>query len=112
MNDRFSAATRREEGAGIIDLVGVLDGDAGGAMTEAYAAVAAPDADRILLNFEPMTFMNSSGIALVVELLARARMEGRAVHAAGLSDHYRHIFEITRLSDFMTIHGDMASAVA
>ncbi|MBA4170177.1 MAG: anti-sigma factor antagonist, partial [Chloroflexi bacterium] len=37
---------------------------------------------------------------------------GRAVHAAGLSDHYRHIFEITRLSDFMTIHDDMASAVA
>jgi len=111
MSDRFSAATRREANAGVIDLAGVLDGEAAGAMTEAYAAAAA-DADRILLNFEPMTFMNSSGIALVVELLARARVEGRAVHAAGLSDHYRHIFEITRLSDFMTIHDDMASAVA
>ncbi|MBA4170881.1 MAG: STAS domain-containing protein [Chloroflexi bacterium] len=111
MSDRFNAAARREAGAGIIDLVGVLDGDSAAALTEAYAAAAA-DADRILLNFEPMTFMNSSGIALVVELLARARVEGRAVHAAGLSDHYRHIFEITRLSDFMTIHDDMASAVA
>ena len=111
MSDRFSAGTRQEERTGIIDLVGVLDGDAASALTEAYAA-AAPEADRILLNFEPMTFMNSSGIALVVELLARARVEGRAVHAAGLSDHYRHIFEITLLSDFMTIHGDMASAVA
>ena len=111
MSDQFNAAVRREDGAGIIDLVGVLDGDAATALTEAYSA-AAPEADRLLLNFERMTFMNSSGIALVVELLARARIEGRAVHAAGLSDHYRHIFEITRLSDFMTIHGDMASAVA
>jgi anti-sigma B factor antagonist len=111
MSDQFDAVVRREDAAGIIDLVGVLDGDAATALTEAYAA-AAPEADRILLNFEPMTFMNSSGIALVVELLARARVEGRAVHAAGLSDHYRHIFEITRLSDFMTIHGDMASAGA
>lgn len=111
MNEHFSATPRRDAGTGIIDLVGVLDGDAAAALTEAYAT-AAPEADRILLNFEPMTFMNSSGIALVVELLARARVEGHTVHAAGLSDHYRHIFEITRLSDFMTIHGDMASAVA
>lgn len=111
MNEHFTAAPRHDAGAGIIDLVGVLDGEAATALTEAFAT-ASPDADRILLNFEPMTFMNSSGIALVVELLARARREGLAVHAAGLSDHYRHIFEITRLSDFMTIHGDMASAVA
>ncbi|MGI8998900.1 MAG: STAS domain-containing protein [Candidatus Limnocylindria bacterium] len=111
MTDRFNAVPRQEDGTGIIDLVGVLDGDSATALTEAYAT-AAPEADRILLNFEPMTFMNSSGIALVVEMLARARVEGLAVHATGLSAHYRHIFEITRLSDFMTIHDDMASAVA
>jgi hypothetical protein len=28
------------------------------------------------------------------------------VSAAGLSEHYREIFEITRLSDFMTILAD------
>jgi len=111
MTDRFNAAPRAEAGTVIIDLIGVLDGDSAASLTEAYM-VAAPEADRILLNFEPMTFMNSSGIALVVEILARARVEGRAVHAVGLSDHYRHIFEITRLSDFMTIHDDMATAVA
>lgn len=111
MSDRFTATPRRDAATGIIDLTGVLDGDAAESLTEAYAS-AAPEADRILLNFKPMTFMNSSGIALVVEILARARVEGRAVHAVGLSDHYRQIFEITRLSDFMTIHGDMASAVA
>jgi anti-anti-sigma factor len=111
MTDRFNAAPRAEAGTGIIDLIGVLDGDSAAALTKAYT-VAAPEADRILLNFGPMTFMNSSGIALVVEILARARVEGRAVHAVGLSDHYRHIFEITRLSDFMTVHDDMATAVA
>jgi hypothetical protein len=29
----------------------------------------------------------------------------RQVRARGLTDHYREIFEITRLSDFMTIEG-------
>ena len=37
---------------------------------------------------------------------ARARAQGRPVSACGLSEHYREIFEITRLSDFMTILAD------
>lgn len=111
MTDRFTAAARQRDATGIIDLGGELDGDAAETLTEAYASASA-DAERIVLNFGPMTFMNSSGIALVVELLARARREGRSVHAIGLSDHYRQIFEITRLSDFVTIHPDEESAVA
>ena len=39
-------------------------------------------------------------------LLGRARAAGVAVAARGLTDHYREIFEITRLSDFMTIEAD------
>lgn len=111
MNERFSTTVRHDGQTGIIDLAGDLDGEAGAALTAAYTDASA-DARRVLLNFAPMAFMNSSGIALVVELLARARVEGREIHAAGLSDHYRQIFEITRLSDFMTIHTDEASAIA
>jgi anti-sigma B factor antagonist len=39
-------------------------------------------------------------------VLARARAQARPVSACGLSEHYREIFEITRLSDFMTILAD------
>ena len=42
-------------------------------------------------------------LALIVGLLAQARKNGIDVKAFGLSDHYREIFEITRLADFMTI---------
>jgi hypothetical protein len=43
--------------------------------------------------------------------LARARKEHRAVSAFGLSEHYREIFAITRLSDFMGIYPDEHSAL-
>ena len=111
MTDRFEAVVRHDAGTEVVDLTGVLDGDAAAAVTRAYEALPR-DAERVLLNFAPMSFMNSSGIALVVELLAKARLDGRTVHATGLTEHYRHIFEITRLSDFMTIHADEDSAVA
>jgi anti-sigma B factor antagonist len=55
--------------------------------------------------------MNSTGIALVVGLLARARKSKRRIVACGLSPHYREIFEITRLADFMPVFRDETSAL-
>jgi anti-anti-sigma factor len=111
MSERFDATVRHSDGVGVIDLAGQLDGGAADKLGAAYAEAAAAT-DRVLLNFGGTTYMNSTGIALVVELLARARAEHRAIHACGLSEHYRQIFEITRLSDFVTIHPDEATAVA
>jgi anti-anti-sigma factor len=59
-----------------------------------------------------MTYMNSTGIALVVSLLAEARKKQIEVRACGLTDHYRHIFEVTRLADFMPMFDDETTAVA
>jgi anti-anti-sigma factor len=111
MTERFAAAARRHDGAGVIDITGELDGGAAEALQAAYAEVA-PGSERVILNFGGLTYMNSTGIALVVELLARARSEKLPVHAFGLSEHYRQIFEITRLADFLSIHADESSAVA
>jgi anti-anti-sigma regulatory factor len=41
-----------------------------------------------------------------------ARAEGREVAAFGLTDHYREVFTITRLSDFMTIYDNETAAAA
>ena len=60
----------------------------------------------MVLDFAGVTYMNSTGIALIVGLLARARKNGQTLAARGLSEHYREIFEITRLADFMTILDD------
>ena len=64
-----------------------------------------------MLDFETVDYINSTGIALIVSLLGRARAEQRPVFASGLSDHYRHIFSITRLSDFIQIYRDVDTAV-
>jgi anti-anti-sigma regulatory factor len=45
-------------------------------------------------------------------VLARARAERRKVVACGLSAHYREIFDITRLSDFIELFPDLDGAVS
>ncbi len=56
---------------------------------------------RLILDFSDVEFINSTGIALIVGLLAKARASGRVVVARGLTEHYREVFRITRLSDFL-----------
>jgi anti-anti-sigma factor len=90
-------------------LSGDLNGRADEALVNAYERVAALGPRRVSLDFGRVGYINSTGIALVVRLLAQARRDGRAVRALGLSEHYREIFRITRLSDFMEIvEGDAA----
>jgi anti-anti-sigma factor len=98
-------ATTHVEGAGArIELRGDIDSSARDALGAAYAQTAG--APEVLLDFAAVDYINSTGIALIVGLLARARAEQRPISASGLSPHYREIFEITRLSDFMTILAD------
>jgi anti-sigma B factor antagonist len=44
-------------------------------------------------------------------VLAQARAQRRTVVASGLSEHYREIFDITRLSDFIEVFGDLDAAL-
>jgi len=82
-----------------------LRGDIDGGAREALAAVYDDSGPTgpLRLDFEEVAYINSTGIALIVELLSRARADQRPVAGAGLSEHYREIFQITRLTDFMTI---------
>jgi len=104
-------AVRYRDGTAVVDLPAQIDSTAEHALNDSYAAAAAHGAKTVLLNFAGVEFLSSTGIALIVGILARARKDGRAISASGLSDHYKEIFEITRLSDFMTIFADENTAL-
>jgi anti-sigma B factor antagonist len=107
----FSVEVRERLGTAVVDLRGDLDGRAGTALDTAYAEAVRGARQAIVLNFAEVGYINSSGIALIVGMLAEARSQAIVVGAVGLSDHYRHIFEITRLADFMTFLGSEDEAI-
>ncbi len=99
----FSAEVRRTADQAVLTLSGDLNANARDAFeAAAERALAGPPAE-IVLDFEGTTFVNSTGIALIVALLGRARASRVLVIGRGLDEHHRHIFTITRLSDFMRI---------
>jgi anti-sigma B factor antagonist len=104
---------RRLADCTVIEIRGEVDGSAAAVLSAAYdGAVATGSPSCVLLDFARVDYINSTGIALIVSVLARARADGRAVIASGLSDHYRQIFAITRLSDFIQLYDDVESAAA
>ncbi len=108
----FRAALRLLPGVAIIDLDGEINADAEDVLNTTYAQAAATDARTILLNFAAVDYINSTGIALIVGILAQARKANRELLACGLSEHYVEIFEITRLADFMSIFASEEDALA
>jgi anti-sigma B factor antagonist len=116
MTSMCEATTRILPGAAVIELSGEVDGSAAAVLTAAYQTAVTGDGtqpiETVVLDFGAVDYINSTGIALIVSVLARARAERRKVVASGLSAHYREIFDITRLSDFIELFPDLDGAVS
>jgi anti-anti-sigma factor len=114
MTDPAATAIVRKAAEGVyaVDIEGEITLSAEGALTKAYAEATDAGAQVILLNFEKMAYMNSSGIGLLVTLLIRTQRQGQRLLACGLSEHYRHIFEITQLNAAIEIFDSEGEALA
>ena len=110
--NHLEAGVRQEPSGAVLDLRGEINGFGQEALDAAYAEAEAKDPETILLNFDEVDYINSTGIALIVGLLAKARASKRRLLAYGLSDHYVEIFDITRLSDFVSVFPDEESAMS
>jgi anti-sigma B factor antagonist len=100
------------EGASVVDIKGDVTSASDAVLTDAYNQASSEGTRAILLNFEGLEYMNSGGIGLLVTLLVRAKRQHQNVLAFGLNDHYRQIFELTRLDDAISIHDHEAGALA
>ncbi|HEV3309299.1 MAG TPA: STAS domain-containing protein [Chloroflexota bacterium] len=111
MDETRGLTVREAGGAGIIDIKGDLNASAEEALSNAFSR-AAEAGVVVVLNFEGLEYMNSSGIGLLVTLLIRANRQKKRLVICGLTEHYRHIFQITRLDDAITIFATEDDALA
>ena len=72
---RLETKVRRRPGVALIDLNGEIDAAAEETLTAAYEEAASGGTETILLNFAGVDYINSTGIALIVGLLAQARRD-------------------------------------
>ena len=107
----FEAQVTSEDSMATIKLFGEINATAEAELSTAYAEAAQKNPNIIMLDFGGVNYINSTGIALIVGLLAQARATHTSLVVYGLTEHYEEIFRITRLSDFMNIFPDKSSAI-
>ncbi len=99
------------EKVSVIDIEGELTAFSEDVLMDAYNQASERGARAIVLNFEGLEYMNSSGIGLLVTLLIRVNREKQRLLTYGLTEHYRNIFQITRLDDAISIFDSEEEAV-
>ena len=100
-----------DPGTYVLDIAGQVSAFAEKELMDAYGQAVDDGAEAIVLNFDGLDYMNSSGIGLLVTLLIRANRNGHRLLACGLSEHYRHIFELTRLNEAIRVYDDEGAAL-
>ena len=96
----------------VVDIQGEINAQAEEALMAAYNQACEAQARNIIFNFSDLSYMNSSGIGVLVTLLIRANRQKQRLLAYGLSEHYRQIFELTRLNEAIAILDDESEALA
>lgn len=82
------------------------------AVLGSYQALPKATVKLILLDFTKVDYINSSGIALVIQMLIEAANSGQKVFAYGLSAHFTKVFTMVGITKYAGLFPDQASAIA
>jgi anti-sigma B factor antagonist len=113
MSEKLSATVRKVTPfASVIDIEGEISSLTEQTLVAAYDQAICEGLRKIVLNFTGMSYMNSFGIGMLVTLLIRARRQNIKLVAFGLNDHYRSIFELTRINQVIPVYESEEVALA
>ena len=66
---------------------------------------------KIVIDFEKVTYIDSSGLATLVEVLKKTKIQGGSLGLATMSDKVKSLFEITKLDKLFSIFQNQTDAV-
>ncbi len=82
------------------------------AIIGAYQALDKKQNPLILLDFAKVDYLNSSGIALVIQVLMEASKSAQKVAISGLTPHFTKVFTMVGITKYATLYPDEAAALA
>jgi anti-sigma B factor antagonist len=95
----------------VLRLEGDLTSTSKEAVLGAYEKLPS-DTKEILLDFSKVQYLNSSGIAVVIQLLMKANKSARKVQTFGLTPHFQKVFTMLGLTKYTALHANESAAKA
>jgi anti-anti-sigma factor len=95
----------------IMDIKGDITAFSDPFLNQAYQEAAGLDTPKVILKSYHEAYINSGGIALLIQLLARIKNNNQQVVIAGISDHFKKIFTMVGITKFAPIYDSEEAAL-
>ncbi len=113
-NGDLSVRWERRDGAVIIIPTGEIDLTSSPTLRVELKKIQSdrPPPARLVIDLAGVPYMDSAGVATLVEAMQYARKSNTRLVLCAMTDKVRSIFEISRLDTVFTIVGDQNAALA
>ena len=98
MSKDINVSTSQANDVVILDIQGDITAVTGEVVKEAYGADNVTNSPMILLRFAKDCYINSGGLAFLIDVASEGRKKGQKISATGLSDHFQKIFHMVGLT--------------
>ncbi len=111
MDKTMEVSTRSEGKVQVVSPVGDVDMSSSPQLLDHLREVQRGRPSRLVVDLSGVEYMDSSGVATLVETLKAARKDQTDLLLCGLNERVRSIFEIARLDTVFGIVPDVQSAL-
>jgi anti-anti-sigma factor len=81
-------------------------------LNDAYKNANDQGAGKILLKVGQDAYINSGGIAVLIQVLAQTKRNNQTIGITGLSEHFKKIFNMVGITKFANIHNSVEEGIA
>ena len=95
----------------IMDIKGDVTAFSEPFLNEAYQNANSQGASKNLLKFDSNAYINSGGIAVLIQVLAQTRKNDQVIGITGISDHFKKIFHMVGITKFAQIYNSVEDSL-
>lgn len=95
----------------VMDIKGDVTAFSEPFLNEAYRNASDRGAQKILLKFDSNAYINSGGIAVLIQVLAQIQKNDQRIGILGISDHFKKIFHMVGITKFAKIYDSLEDAL-
>jgi anti-sigma B factor antagonist len=112
MSDDLDVSTTRQGPCAVVSIGGEIDPGTAGELSDAALTAMQEIGPSLVLDLSGVTFMDSTGLKVLLAVHQRARLAGGRLVLAAPTRSVRRVVDITGLDDTFEVRDDVASAVA
>ena len=97
--------------AAIMNIRGDITSYSESILKAAYRQTLDQDARKVILKIEKSAYINSGGIALIIQTLYQTKENKQIAAIAGVSEHFKKIFDMVGITKFAEIYDTVEDAL-